>query len=102
MRYDSFNQDFKRARIYAGAMMHEFGHTLGIFGSNTPGCDDQDGKYPYQLDYWRWRNYKSVMNYRYVYGGLDNKVDYSDGAHGRNDFDDWARIDLQFFQRTLQ
>jgi hypothetical protein len=101
LRYDSFKPDFKRARIYAGAMMHENGHTLGIMGSNTPGCDDQDGKYPYEVDYWRWRNYKSVMNYRYVYGGLDNKVDYSDGSHGRNDFDDWARIDLQFFQRPL-
>jgi hypothetical protein len=101
LRYGTFNKDFKRARIYAGAMMHETGHTLGIFGGNTPGCDDQDGKYPYQIDFWRWGNYKSVMNYRYAYGGLDNKVDYSDGSHGRNDFDDWSRIDLQFFQRPL-
>ncbi len=99
LRFKSFKPDFKRARIYAGAMMHEHGHTLGIMGTNTPGCDDQEGKYPYEIDYWRYGNYKSVMNYRYVYGGLDNKVDYSDGSHGWNDFDDWSRIDLQLFQR---
>jgi len=100
LRVGSFDRDVRRARIYAGAMMHETGHTLGIFGSNTPGCDDQNGKYPWQVDYWRWGNYKSVMNYRYVYTGLD-KIDYSDGSHGRNDFDDWSRIDFQFFQRAL-
>ena len=97
----SFNKDIRRARVYAGAMMHETGHTLGIFADNTPGCDDQNGKYPWQRDYWRWGNYKSVMNYRYVYGGLDCKIDYSDGSHGPNDFDDWSRLDLQFFQRPL-
>ena len=25
-------------------------------------------------------------------------VDYSDGSRGRNDFDDWDRIDLTAFQ----
>lgn len=100
LRVGSFNRDIRRARIYAGAMMHETGHTLGIWGDNTPGCDDQDGKYPWEIDYWRWGNYKSVMNYRYTYTGLD-EIDYSDGSHGRNDFDDWSRIDLQFFQRLL-
>jgi len=80
---------------YASAYMHECGHTLGIFHGNTPGCDDQEGKYPWQLDWWKWRPYVSVMNYGYMY----NMVDYSDGSRGRNDFDDWDRIDLTFFQR---
>ena len=34
------------------------------------------------------------MNYRYVYSGL---TDYSDGSHGKNDYDDWANIDLTYF-----
>jgi hypothetical protein len=80
---------------YASAYMHECGHTLGIFHGNTPGCDDQEGKYPWQMDWWKWRPYVSVMNYGYMY----NMVDYSDGSRGRNDFDDWDRIDLTFFQR---
>jgi hypothetical protein len=73
---------------------HECGHTLGIFHGNTPGCDDQNGKAPWQKNWWKWRPYKSVMNYGYMY----KIVDYSDGSRGRNDFDDWDRLDLTFFQ----
>jgi hypothetical protein len=80
--------------VYASAYMHECGHTLGIFHGNTPGCDDQDGKYPWQLNWWKWRPYKSVMNYGYMYWMLD----YSDGSRGQNDFDDWNRLDFTFFQ----
>jgi hypothetical protein len=98
LRHKTFDVDQKRAYIYASAIMHETGHTLGIFGDNTPGCDCQDGKYPWQKNFWIYGNYVSVMNYRYIYGNL---VDYSNGSHGRNDWDDWSRIDLQFFQRLL-
>ena len=93
----------KRARVpgsdrdivYASAYMHECGHTLGIYNGNTPGCDDQEGKYPWQLNWWKWLPYKSVMNYGYMY----RMVDYSDGSRGKNDFDDWNRIDLTYFQQ---
>lgn len=80
--------------VYASAYMHECGHTLGIFHGNTPGCDDQESKFPWQLNWWIWRPYKSVMNYGYMY----QIVDYSDGSRGKNDFDDWNRLDLTFFQ----
>lgn len=83
-----------RATVFAGAFMHETGHTLGIFHSNTPGCDDQEGKFPWEINFWRWRPYISVMNYGYVY----KMVDYSDGSRGKNDFDDWGHIDLTRFQ----
>ena len=83
--------------VYASAYMHETGHTLGIFNGNTPGCDDNSGAYPWQLNWWRWRPYKSVMNYGYMY----QMVDYSDGSRGKNDFDDWNRIDLTYFQREM-
>ena len=80
--------------VYASAYMHECGHSLGIFHGNTPGCDDQEGKYPWQLNWWKWLPYKSVMNYGYMY----RIVDYSDGSRGKNDFNDWSRLDLTFFQ----
>ncbi len=76
------------AYIYAGVIMHETGHSLGL---NCPGVDCHTGKWPWEADYWRYGHYKSVMNYRYVYSAL---VDYSDGSRGKNDWDDWSSIDL--------
>ena len=87
--------NFDKNTVYASCYMHECGHTLGIFNGNTPGCDDpQSG--PFQKNWLKWRPYKSVMNYGYIYRILD----YSDGSRGRNDFDDWSRIDLSFFQNS--
>jgi hypothetical protein len=80
-----------RASVYAGAIMHETGHTLGIY---APGCDAPDCVWPWQINYWLYAPYKSCMNYRYTYRGI---VDYSDGSRGKNDFDDWAIIDLTLF-----
>jgi len=82
--------------VYAGALMHETGHTLGIFNGNTPGNDNWNTVSPLHPDYWKYGPYKSVMNYRYIYSGL---LDFSDGSRGKNDFNDWGNIDLTFFQR---
>ena len=84
----------RRALVSASIMMHETGHVLGIHHGNTEGCDNRDTYLPWQLGWWKWAPYKSCMNYRYV----QEIVDYSDGTHGRNDFNDWARIDLTRFQ----
>jgi hypothetical protein len=84
----TFNRTMNRANVYAGAIMHESGHTLGI---SNPGVDDPQTIWPWQVDFWRYGRYKSVMNYRYIYNGLN---DYSDGSRGKNDFDDWSSIDL--------
>jgi hypothetical protein len=86
----------KRDIAFASAYMHECGHTLGIYNGNTPGCDDQNGKYPWQRNWWKWRPYKSCMNYGYMY----KIVDYSDGSRGRNDFDDWQHLDFSFFKNS--
>lgn len=91
----SINKQYSREIIYASAIMHETGHVLGIFHSNTPGCDNKTGKFPWQRDWWVWRNYQSCMNYGYMY----TFVDYSDGTNGNNDFDDWGRIDLTLFTK---
>jgi len=76
--------------VFASAYMHECGHTLNI---NNPGVDDQNSKFIWQLNWWKWRSYKSVMNYGYMF----LMVDYSDGSRGLNDFDDWHDMDLTYF-----
>jgi len=80
-----------RDTVFASAYMHETGHT---FGFNPIGGHDRDSFYPWQINWWKWRPYKSCMNYGYMY----SSVDYSDGSRGKNDFDDWDRIDLTYFQ----
>ena len=87
LRRRTFSIEEQRAIIYAGVMMHETGHVLGIFRGNTPGCDNSN-------EILKYLNYRSCMNYHYTYF----VVDYSDGSHGVNDFDDWDRIDLTRFQ----
>jgi hypothetical protein len=92
-----FDWEWRRGYVYACAMMHESGHILGIYHSNTPGCDDTDGDQMWEINWWKWRfTYRSVMNYNRVFSVLD----YSDGRRGINDFDDWDRIDLTLFQKS--
>jgi hypothetical protein len=90
----TLNKELRKAKVYAGVMMHETGHVLGIHHGNTPGCDNRQSYGPDQLGWWKYANYKSCMNYRYLF----EINDYSDGSHGKNDFDDWARMDLTRFQ----
>jgi hypothetical protein len=82
--------------VYASAYMHELGHTLGL---TWLGGHYGEGKYPWQIGWWLWRPYKSVMNYGYMYGYIHKLVDFSDGSRGRNDFDDWNNIDFPYFER---
>ncbi|PNX51255.1 MAG: hypothetical protein BV456_03930, partial [Thermoplasmata archaeon M8B2D] len=83
--------------VYATAYMHELGHTLNLnylLGHST------DGYYPWQLLWWKARPYKSIMNYGYMYGLIfRNFCDYSNGQHGKNDFDDWSNIDFSYFDQ---
>lgn len=81
--------------VYASAYMHELGHTLGLV---FLGGHHTDAYYFWQPAWWKWRPYRSVMNYGYMYGFLHDLVDFSDGSRGKNDFDDWANLDLQWFQ----
>jgi hypothetical protein len=82
--------------VYASAYMHELGHTLGLnwlLGHQTP-----QGYNPKYLLWWKTRAYKSIMNYGYMYGLFWNKVDFSDGSRGKNDFDDWSNIVYDYFE----
>jgi hypothetical protein len=79
---------------HACIMLHELGHTLGIYMGHPPGCDNQLMRNPFSLQRIIFKNYQSVMNYLYTYEILD----YSDGSHGFGDYDDWGKMDLAFFQ----
>ncbi len=76
---------------YASAYMHETGHTLNFWP--IPG-HNPFSKYPWQIGWWLSRPYISCMNYGYMY----KMVDYSDGSRLLRDYDDWERMDLNYFQ----
>ncbi len=80
--------------FYASATMHEMGHNFGFRYGDPFGVDAQLGKYPWQPMYYVYRNYKSIMNYRYTY----KIFDYSDGINGFLDNDDWGTLDLSYFE----
>ena len=70
--------------------MHELGHSIGLHKSDFAGIDNDNSGDFWESDYSKYANYKSCMNYRYQ----GNLVDYSDGTHGNNDYDDWGNLDL--------
>jgi len=80
--------------LFASAIVHEMGHNFGIKAGNPYGCDVQLSKYPWQIGWWIYRNYKSIMNYHYTYEILD----YSNGTHGKRDYDDWSNINFGYFE----
>lgn len=81
--------------IVASLIVHEMGHNFGIRFGEPFGCDNRMTRSPFRLGWYIWRNYKSIMSYRYTYSILD----YSDGSHGKRDYDDWGNIDLTYFEK---
>ncbi len=88
--------------MLASAVLHELGHTLGIGPNTIEGCDNYSFKNKFLPTQQRneyleeWGNYKSVMNYYYIYN--KNLVDFSDGTNGYNDQNDWNHFYLPYFQ----
>lgn len=80
-----------RNEVYAGAHMHETGHTLNFWP--IPGHNSFSA-FPWKLGYWINYNYKSCMSYGYIF----YTVDYSDGSRPLPDLDDWERMDLTHFE----
>ncbi|UCF12097.1 MAG: hypothetical protein JSW06_08650, partial [Thermoplasmatales archaeon] len=60
------------------------------------GIDNRAAANPLYKEFWKYNNYKSTMSYRYTWQILD----YSDGSHGRGDFNDWSNLDFDFFKNT--
>ncbi len=86
----------KRGEVVISGAFHELGHTLGLFVDDHSGIDNMAATKIFTLEWWKHLNYKSSMNYWYTY----SIIDYSDGSHGKGDFDDWANLDFSFFKNT--
>jgi hypothetical protein len=82
--------------IIVGAIAHHLGHTLGILADTYDGIDNYESKKPFTIQWWKFRNYKSSMNYYWKY----KIFSLSDGSHGRGDFDDWSSLDFSFFKNS--
>jgi len=89
-----------RSHVLATVFMHELGHTLGLFHDVYQAIDNESNIIPFAIPLFRgqveYRHYRSCMNYQFAWQILD----YSDGSHGRRDFDDWDHINLSFFQNS--
>lgn len=85
-----------RDRIVISVIMHEFGHTLGLFADDCGGNDNEVATMPFTKQFFKYLAYRSIMNYIYTYRILD----YSEGKLGRNDYDDWGNLDFSFFKNT--
>lgn len=80
-----------RNEVYAGAYMHETGHTLDFWP--IPGHSSRSSS-PLKIGWWLTMNYRSCMSYGYIF----YTVDYSDGSRPPPDYDDWERMDLSAFE----
>ncbi len=83
-------------RIIIGGIIHHLGHTMNLLADTFDGIDNIMTLKPFSVHWFKYLQYKSCMNYYYKYTVLD----YSDGAHGLYDFDDWSHLDLKFFKNS--
>ena len=87
---------FNKERLIVHGALHELGHTFGLFVDDHGGNDNSGASKPFTLQFWEYKNYRSCMNYMYTYSILG----FSDGSHGRGDFDDWGNLDFNFFKNS--
>jgi len=85
-----------RGHLIVGATVHHLGHSLGLLADTYGGIDNVGATIPFSVQWWKYHNYKSSMNYAYKYKLLS----YSDGTHGFGDFDDWSNLDFSFFKNS--
>jgi len=86
---------YSRSCLIMGGAVHHLGHTLGLLADTYGGIDNL-GTVPFTIQWLKYRNYKSCMNYYYKY----KLFSYSDGLHGFGDFDDWNNLDFSFFKNS--
>ena len=85
-----------RQRLIVGGSIHELGHTLGLTVDDHGGNDNTVATQLFNKQWFKYLPYKSCMNYWYTYKILT----FSDGSHGKGDFNDWENMDLSFFSHT--
>lgn len=87
---------YEREQIIVGGLVHHLGHTLGLVADVFPGIDNVDVIRPFTVQWIRYHNYESSMNYLYKF----TIFTYSDGGNGPGDFDDWRNIEFDFFKNS--
>ncbi|MCK4995800.1 MAG: right-handed parallel beta-helix repeat-containing protein [Thermoplasmatales archaeon] len=92
-----YNPRYSIGRLIAGASVHHLGHSLGLTAFTYDGIDNLGVTKIFSVQWFKYHNYKSSMNYHYKYKILS----YSDGSHGRGDFNDWENLDFGYFKNTV-
>ena len=69
---------------------------MGLVVDDFGGNDNHAAVKPQYKDFWTYRSYKSIMNYRYTYSILG----FSDGDNGKIDYNDWEGMEFDFFKNT--
>jgi len=91
---DDTNPYYEREKFIIGGTVHQLGGTLGLFVETHKGNDNLGSSIPFTVQWLKYRNYKSCMNYYYKYRILS----FSDGSNGHGDFDDWSNLNFRFFK----
>jgi len=82
--------------LIIGATLHHLGHSLGLIVDTYGGIDNEMILIPFSMQWWKYHNYKSSMNYKYKY----KIFTFSDGTQGYGDFNDWNKLNFSFFKNT--
>lgn len=104
--------DRQRAAMQGKGLLHELGHSMGLVPLLNYGIDNMpqgNVQWPDAISDEEWKNinenYKSIMNYNYVFANkLKNfklsrtLFDYSDGTNGDGDYNDKVNLYLPTFQ----
>jgi hypothetical protein len=85
-----------REKLIVHASIHELGHTMGLVVDDFGGNDNHAAARPQYIEFYKYRNYKSLMNYRYTYSIFQ----FSDGTNGKIDYNDWEGMEFDFFKNT--
>ena len=85
-----------RDRLVMSAAIHHLGHTMNLLADTYEGIDNLGTLTPFSLQWLKYHNYKSCMNYYYKF----KTFSYSDGTNGYGDFDDWSTLDFSFFKNS--
>jgi hypothetical protein len=90
------NPLINRDRLIIGGLVHQLGSTMGLLAETHGGNDNLEASKLFTIQWFKYINYKSCMNYYYKY----RIFKYSDGSHGFGDFDDWNNLNLCFFKNS--
>jgi hypothetical protein len=88
---------YSRQSIITGGSLHQLGSTLGLLAETHGGNYNLGTIRPFTIQWIKYLNYKSCMNYNYKY----EIFSYSDGSNGYGDFNDWNHLDLSFFKNSI-